>query len=58
MLIPNFESIWPTDILLFPPAITWGLILMQIGISGLELPNCSKIFRLSIFILTPILATV
>ena len=57
MLIPNLESMWPTEILLFPPAITCGLILIQIGMSGFNPPNCSKTLRLSMLIFTPISET-
>ena len=56
MLIPNLESICPTEILEFPPAITCGFILIQTGISGCLLPNCSKMDRLSMLIRTPNLA--
>ena len=32
-LIPNFESLWPTLILSFPPAYILGLILIDISLS-------------------------
>ena len=50
MLIPNFESMCPTEILVLPPAITCGLIRMQTGVLGCLAPNCSNIDKLSIFI--------
>ena len=34
MLIPNFESMWPTEIFALPPAITCGLMRTQTGVSG------------------------
>ena len=53
MEIPNLESIWPTEMLVFPPAITCGFILIQTGTSGCFAPNCSRMERLSMLICTP-----
>ncbi len=53
ILIPNLESICPTEIFEFPPAITWGLIRMHTGILGCFAPNCSKMDKLSILMRTP-----
>ena len=51
--MPNFESICPTDILEFPPASMWGLILTHTSIPEFLFPNSSKIDRLSMLIFTP-----
>ena len=54
---PKFRINMPYRDIAIPPAMTWGLIRIQTGMSGYLLPNCSRIERLSILICTPILAT-
>ena len=52
--IPNLEWVWPTEILILPPARIWGFSLTQTGVSGNTCPKRRRNGKLSILMRTPI----